>query len=178
MTKELLNEIREEVARRKEINSKLKLIKNLEKDDKVKTYMELRNIEMNKDQVKRYPTIVSEVVEDILKKYDNEDNNIFIYLKTDYYYKANWNLVFHETDIVHGKYFQNIECYKEIIVEKDELKDFEKNNIVIYPEAITRLGKDPYKVFKQIQTEYFTKAIRTNQEEAKKLIISRYKKKK
>ncbi|MBR1377152.1 MAG: hypothetical protein IJ565_05020 [Bacilli bacterium] len=73
------------------------------------------------------------------------------------------------------KFYRNIEQRGEIAVNEEDINNFEQENTVIYwneQNDLTPLAK-----YCKIQAEFFEKATKTNQEEAKKYIINRYAKK-
>ena len=73
------------------------------------------------------------------------------------------------------KFYRNIEQRGEIAVNEEDINNFEQENTVIYwneQNDLTPLAK-----YCKIHAEFFEKATKTNQEEAKKYIINRYAKK-
>lgn len=187
MKEELLIFLREELERIKventKYNEKVKRIKELEKDPKIREYINLLEIEKsNLKQIKLSDKqiILSFYHNYIYKIQKQETNGIYVYLGT---YKYN-----HEIDIVHGssdnrveynskkadyRIYKNIEQNLDASIARNECNNFEKEHIIIYPED----GLNILEYYK-IRDDFFVKAIKTNQESAKKLILKKYNTKK
>lgn len=88
--------------------------------------------------------------------YEDETNDIYIYLGN---YDEN------------SKLYKNIELDYDFKVPNSDRRKFESEHIIIRPK------NDCYqKTYNDVQKDFFKKAIRSNQEEAKKLVIKKYKK--
>ncbi|MBR1377151.1 MAG: hypothetical protein IJ565_05015 [Bacilli bacterium] len=177
MDESILNKIKENVKNKKEEMSKLKKIKNLQKDENVLEYLKLRGIDpIVTGDIKTTPTIIYETAKDTISHanithYDT--SRIYVYMYSD----SKKGTTKYNNKSETGRVYKNIECNSTAFIDKDKIPAFERSNTVIYPEAIIKYGKEPLKVYKEIQKAFFTKAVRTNQQEAKHLIISLYNKK-
>lgn len=182
MKAELLTILKQELQSRKienrKHNTKIKRIKELEKDPNVREYinlikileddLNLINISDKKLILSYYPFYLSEIGKD-------DTNKIYVYLGTFEYNN--------EIDIVHGsrdfrvkedsedadyKVYRNIESDYSIDIPIEKCEEFEKNNIIIRPETYLN-GREYYKII----DEFFINAIKTNQESAKKTNIEK-----
>lgn len=184
MKEELLQELREALEKEKlKIDNHNKLVKRimeLEKDSKVKEYLELTNL--GGFDLKLVEKSDKEIIISLYRHYlrkieKNETNGIFVYLGT--YQRSS------ETDIVHGGHdirlsydnpyaefreYWDIEYAFGKTIPISRCGEFEKNHIVINP--VTYLKEVAYY---DIQEEFFTEAIKNNQESAKKMILEKYK---
>lgn len=181
MKKELLKEIREEVLNIKkaneERNQRRNRIKELEGDESVKEYIELRGIDTLADfteSITDERTLASEIYYRYIHRIDKKDTNgIFVYLGT---YRESY-----ESDIVHCnddikvgynnpnaeyRLYQDLEQHSVITVPIKDCEVFEKSNRVIFPK-----GYNLCKRYYEIQKEFFTEAITNSEEEACKLIL-------
>lgn len=179
LLKQLKKELENEKLKNENHNKKVKRIKELLKEPSVKEYIKLTNIV---DQnLKNIKLTDEEIISSFYSKYlhkikKEETNGIYVYLGT---YENN-----NEVDIVHGsndfrvdynssnadyRIYKNIESpYGEIIPIR-LCEEFEKNNIIIYPKTYFK-EQEYYK----IQKDFFVKAVKTNQETAKKMILKKY----
>lgn len=184
MKEELLILLKEELEKIKiennEHNQKVKRIKELQKDSKVKEYIKLISLFKNEElkQINLSDTqIISSLYNRYLHKIQKEDTNgIYIYLGT---YEYN-----NEVDIIHGsndfrvnynspkanyRIYKNIEYTYGESIPIEMCDEFEKEHIVIKPNTYFK-----NKIYYQIQEDFFIKAVKTNQESAKKMIIKKY----
>lgn len=179
--RQMKDRLKQEKVRNETHNLKVKKIKELEQDPRVKEYLKL--IEMNPSSLKLIDCSDEEIINSIYRKYlpeikENETNGIFVYIGT-YRYS-------HELDLIHGStddrvdyndpkanyriYFDIEQLFSNTISITD-CEQFEKEHIVIYPQTYLK-EKEYYK----IQKQFFIKAVLTNQESAKKLILGKYSK--
>lgn len=183
MKEELLKLLKEELEVKKEENNKhnqrIRRIKELKKDLNVKEYIELVNI-VGKD-LKQIKYSENEIILSLYYRYlhkikEEDTNGIYVYLGT---YEYN-----HEVDIVHGsndfrvnynspqanyRIYKNIEYPYGESIPIQKCEEFEKNHIIIKPKSYFK-DKEYY----EIQREFFIKAVKTNQETAKKMILKKY----
>lgn len=184
MKEETLNEIRREVQELKrkneEINRKNRRIQELERDSKVREYLRLRGIKEQKIK-EHLETDEESLVKKVYYRYlhsinENDTNKIYAYLGT---YKSS-----HETDIEHGsndirvdyldpkaeyRIFQDIEQDTQITIPISKCIDFESTHKIIYLEGYRLWGK-----YYNIQKEFFTASVKSNQEKACELILRKY----
>lgn len=183
MKEELLKLLKEELQNIKKENEDhnkiVKRIKELRKEPKVKEYIELMNL-VDEDLKQRNLSdidIIASFYHRHLNKIKEEDtNDIYVYLGT---YEYNY-----EVDIVHGsndfrvdynspkanyRIYKNIEYPYIESVPICRCEEFEKNHIIIKPKSHFK-NKEYYK----IQEEFFVKAVKTNQEKAKQMILKKY----
>ena len=184
MKEELLTKLKQKLQDRKienqEHNTKVKRMKELEKDPNVKEYINLIKIledDLNLINISDKKLILS-YYSCYLHEIKKEDTNgIYVYLGTFEYNN--------EIDIVHGsrdyrvsedsknadyKVYRNVESDYSIDIPIDKCEEFEKNNIIIRPKTYLN-GEEYYK----IRDDFFVVAIKTNQESVKKLILKKYK---
>lgn len=185
MKEELLVKIREDLEiekeRLKEYNDKIKRIKELMKDDKVKEFLKLISLDYKVGNTKKMVT--DDIIASIYSQYlylikESDTNGLYVYLGT-YAYND-------EIDIVHGsrdyrvsydspkadyRLYQNIELWgsEQILIRKCE--EFEKNHIVINP-MVPFSNKDFY----EIQKDFFIRAVKDNQKSAKRMVLRKYSK--
>jgi len=185
MEQEILNKIRidynNSLKRRTKYADILKQLKELEKDEKIKKYIDLKN----RLEQFNYEKIINESDEEILSRtfwaYQyaiNETNEIYLYIGT-------FKLDSH-CDIEHGpgdirlkrndpraefRQYRNIEdgYSEEIPINKCE--EFEKTHTIIFPEIEDMADK----YFYEIQKEYIKIAVAEGQEVACKKILTKTK---
>lgn len=185
MKEELLVKIREELEKEKkkqeENNNKSKRIKELLKDEKVKEFLELTCITYEIGRTKKMLT--DDIIASIYSKYlylikENETNGLYVYLGT-YKYSD-------EIDIVHGgrdyrvaydsldadyRVYQNLELWSSNHVLINKCDEFERTHTIIN----SRIAFND-KTFYQIQRDFFIRAIKVDQESAKKMVLRKYSK--
>lgn len=184
MKEETLNEIRREVKELKrkneEINRKNRRILELEQDIRVREYLRLREIKslrLKEHLETDEESLIEKVYYKAIRSINESDTNkIYVYLGT---YKSSY-----ETDIEHGnndirvdyndtsaeyRMFQDIELDNQIILPIGKCKEFESSNKIIYLSGYRLWGK-----YYNIQKEFFVNAVKSNQEEACKLILRKY----
>lgn len=185
MKEELLVKIREDLEiekkRLKEYNDKIKRIKELMKDEKVKEFLDLTSLDYKVGNSNKMVT--DDIIASIYSKYlyiirESDTNGLYVYLGT-YAYND-------EMDIVHGsrdyrvsydspkadyRLYQNIELWgsEHILIRKCE--EFEKTHTIINPNV-------PFsdKAFYEIQKDFFIRAVKDNQESAKRMVLRKYSK--
>ena len=184
MKEELLKKLKKEFIQKKieinEYNKKVAEINELMKDEKVQKFLSLTEMEIEETKEKNLSD--KEIISKIYPKYlyeikENETNNIYIYLGT-YMYS-------NEIDIVHGsndtrveynsqnadyRTYLNLEHQFAKNIPIAQCPNFEKNNIIINPSTFFKT-----KAYYDIQKDFFYKATIENQEEAKKYILTKYK---
>lgn len=185
MKEELLIKIREELEsekkRQEENNNKNKRIKELLKDEKVKEFLGLTGLNYEIGSTKK--KVTDDIIASIYSKYlylikESETNGLYVYLGT---YKYN-----DEIDIVHGgrdyrvpydsikadyRVYQNVELWGSVHVLINKCEEFEKTHRIINP-----MVDASDKTFYQIQKDFFIRAVKDNQESAKKMILRKYSK--
>ncbi len=184
MKEETLNEIRREVKELKrkneEINRKSRRIQELEQDIKVREYLRLRGVK--EIRIKEHletdeDTLVTKVYYKHLRNInENDTNKIYAYLGT---YKSSY-----ETDIEHGssdirvdyldpkaeyRIFQDLEQDTQITIPISKCIEFESTHKIIYLKGYRLWGK-----YYNIQKEFFTVSVKSNQEKASELILRKY----
>lgn len=184
MKEELLTQLKQELQNRKienqEHNTKIKRMKELEKNPNVKEYINLIKIledDLNLINISDKKLILSYYSYYLREIREDDTNKIYVYLGTFEYNN--------EIDIVHGsrdfrvkddsedadyKVYRNIESDYSMDIPIEKCEEFEKNNIIIRPKTYLN-GKEYY----NIRDDFFIKAIKTNQEIAKKMILKKYK---
>lgn len=185
MTEELLQKLKEELVVRKqtieEHNKKVKRIKELIKDKKIKEFIELLNIEIPdlKQIKKKDDEIISSYYSSYVYKInENETNKIYVYLGT-YKYSEDYDIYRATPDIrvdynskdANYREYRDIEDTFSKTINIKQCEKFEKENIIINPPTPTRYKEREYY---QIQKEFFIKAIKKDQESAKKYILRKY----
>ena len=185
MKEELLNSLKEELEKQKkenqEHNKKVRRIKELLKEPSVIEYLKLINLidgDLKQINLSDSDIITSFYHTYLYKIQKDETNNIYVYLGT---YKNN-----DEIDIVHGsndfkvnynssdanyRIYKNIEYPYVQSIPISMCDEFEKNHIVIKPKSYFKERE-----YYEIQKDFFTYAIKTNQESAKKMILKKYNK--
>lgn len=183
MTEELLKQIREEVAIKKanneKQNAKVQRIKELEEDPNVSEYIYLMGLSKCSTALNYDNT--DQVICSVYNKYiysieEKDTNKIYIYLGT---FRCSDNV-----DIVHSSYdirvkyndkkadYRLYQDLEQTFAKRVNIKDcdsFEKANTIINP---TPYYKE--KEYYNIQKEFFIKAIKNNQEDARKLVLKKY----
>ena len=100
--------------------------------------------------------IINKVIEKTIRYiYEDETNDIYIY--------------FGSIDD-NNRLYKNIELEDITIVPNSLKKKFEMNHIIIKPN-----NSNYQKTYNDIQKMFFKKAMRSNQEEAKKLVLTKFK---
>lgn len=159
MQEKILEDIRNEIETRKNLaNKKRNRLIELEKDEKVKEYLKLR--EIGKSNIKEYKIDEDKVIMDMFfnEFLDENDETNNIYYETDYAESDSKNkdrYMFLYTDIENGK--------KEF-VNVDNVAEFENTHNVLE----TEVG------YNKVQEEFIIDAVKNNQEDAVKRIIKKY----
>lgn len=183
MKEELLKQLKDELESKKlenqSHNKKVRRIKELLKEPSVKEYIQLMS--SIEDDLKQINLSDSDIITSFYHRYlskikEEDTNGIYVYLGT---YEYN-----HEVDIVHGsndfrvnynspqanyRIYKNIEYPYGESIPIQKCEEFEKNHIIIRPKSYFK-DKEYY----EIQKEFFIKAVKTNQESAKKMILKKY----
>lgn len=182
MKEELLLEMKAEAERMKERyrqhNENVKRIRQLEKDPAVKEYLQLMetfNCEPQYIKKSLDEIIASNYSKHLYHIKQGDTNGIYVFLGT---YRYN-----REIDIVHGstdyrvadndpkadyRLYHDLEHHfpEQVVISRCE--QFERDHIVIMPNTLS--DSEYYK----IQREFFVKAVKTDQEKAKKMILRKY----
>lgn len=185
MKEDILNQIRNELNIKKEINerynNKLKRIKELEKDNNVKEYISLVGLSnCNKEFINDSD---DEIINYIYTKYiykidENSTNKIYVYLGT-FKYSNEFDVVHSYSDIrtddndkkANYRLYQDIELDFIKQVNIDDCKLFEENNIIINPDSYYKM-REYYK----IRREFFVNSVKENQDTAIKKVLKKYSK--
>lgn len=183
MKEEMLKQMKEDLMLKKEenncYNERVKMIKNLEKDSKVKEYLRLTgidNTDLKQERLSDKKIILSFYRNYLNKIKENDTNGIYVYMGT--YQNSS------EIDIIHGssdirvdysspladyREYRDIEFPFSVMVPIKKCEQFEKEHIVINPKMY--LASNTYY---NIQEEFFIRAVKTNQDSALKLILKKY----
>lgn len=184
MKEELLNQLRNELTQQKQAiekaNQEKRRIKELLKSPFVKEYTSLLELEQSDLKLvkKTDKEIISSFYHHYLHQIDPKDTNeIYVYLGT-YHYSI-------ETDIVHGsndervdysspladyRTYWNIEQPFAESISINKCEQFEKKHFIINPESYFKERE-----YYEIQKEFFIKAVKSNQTNAKKMILKKHK---
>lgn len=183
MTEELLTKMKEEleIERQKlaDYNRKVKRLRELENDVNVQEFLKLTNLEYESLSLKRVSSesLIESVFYHHLHEIDEKDTNgIYVYLGT-YKYTDEIDIVHsphdirvpYDSPVADYRVYQNIEecSSKQIPILKCE--QFEKEHTILNPKVpITSKG------FYDIQKDFFIRAIKVNQESAKKMVLRKY----
>lgn len=116
----------------------------------------------------------------IYKIQKGETNGIYVYLGT---YKYNHEIDFYNCGRDHRveynskkadyRIYKDIEQNIDVSIARAKCKEFENQHTIIYPKEGLNISQ-----YYKIRDEFFVKAIKTNQESAKKLILKKYNNKK
>lgn len=183
MKEELLRKMKDKLKQEKINNEahnlKVEKIKELENDPNVKEYLKL--MELKRSSLKQIELTDEKIISSFYRKYlseinENETNGIYVYIGT-YSYS-------HEVDVVHGSsdekvdyndpkadyrvYFDIEQLFSKSILIS-ECEQFEKQYIIINPKTCLK-----EKEYYEIQKKFFVKAVMTNQDAAKKLVLGKY----
>ena len=185
MKEELLIKIREDLdsekRKLKDYNEKIKKLKELMKDKKVKEFLGLSSLDYKIDSTKS--VVSDDIIASIYSKYiysigENDTNGLYVYLGT---YSYN-----NEIDIVHGsndykvpynspnadyRLYQNIEHLTREHVAITKCEEFENTHIIINPKKAFS-----NKTFYEIQKDFFIRAVKDSQEAAKRMVLRKYSK--
>lgn len=185
MKEELLIKIRKDLEEEKrklsEYNYKNKRIKELMKEKEVKEFLALIDLTYQVGSTKKMVT--DDIIASMYYKYlyqikDEDTNEIYVYMGT-YKYSE-------EMDIVHGsrdirvqydsidadyRVYRNIEKSSSEQILINRCKEFEKTHTIINPKIVCY-----DKTFYEIQKDFFIRAVKVNQESAKKLVLRKYSK--
>ena len=161
MTEELLENIRENVNKKKEqiedYNDKLKRLKELEEKEDVKEYMQLKNLSKSFFFERK---VGDEVYYNAFNACRDKEgvsvtNGIYLFLYSRHYLNR-----FKRSEY---RCYMNIENFEETLVTEENFEKFEKEHIVIYNEELVT-----------IQKEFLKEAVEHSQEEAVKVISKKY----
>ena len=183
MTEELLTKMKEELEFEKQklsdYNGKVKRIRELENDVNVQEFLKLTNLEYESLPLKRVSreSLIESIFYQHLHEIDEKDTNgIYVYLGTykytdeiDIVHSPHDIMVPYDSPVADYRVYQNIEeySYKQIPISKCE--QFEKERTILNRKVpITSKG------FYEIQKDFFIRAIKVNQESAKKMILRKY----
>lgn len=183
MKEELLQKMKEELNEKKQEielhNEKIKKLKELLKEPKVKEYIKLMDQEI--PSLKQIKKTDEEIISTLYSKYayrikEDETNKIFVYLGT-YKYSELYDIhhsipdisVSYDSKEADYRKYQDIEDNFAKIIPIKQCEIFEKENIIINPNTRYKT-----KAYYEIRQEFFTRAIKKDQESAKKLILRKY----
>lgn len=185
MKEALLIKIREDLEKEKrkisEYNEKNRRIKELMKNKDVNKFLTLTGLTYQVGNTKKMVT--DDIISSIYYKYlyqigDDETNEIYVYMGT-YKYSD-------EIDIVHGssdirvsydspnasyRLYRNIEKSSSEQIRINNCEEFERTHTIINPRVIFY-----DKTFYEIQRDFFIRAVKVNQESAKKFVLRKYSK--
>ena len=183
MKDELLIKIREDLEEEKrkltEYNNRNKRIKELVKNEEVKEFLNLTGLTYQPINTKKMVTddIIASIYYRYLYQINEEDTNeIYVYMGT-YKYSD-------EIDIVHGsndirvsydaidanyRLYRNIEKSSSEQVLISRCEEFEGKHTIINP----RIAFSDAQFYK-IQKDFFIRAVKINQESAKKMLLRRH----
>lgn len=183
MTEELLTKMKEELEIEKQklanYNRRIRRIRELENDGNVQEFLKLTNLEYESLLIKRISSdsLIEEVFYHHLHEIEEKDTNgIYVYLGT-YKYTDEIDIVHSSHDISVSYYspvadyrvYQNIEEWSSKQIPISKCEQFEKVHTILNPKvSITRKG------FYEIQKDFFIRAIKVNQESAKKMVLRKY----
>lgn len=177
MKEEVLNLIKEEINKAKQDRENCLMLLNqihkLEQDDKVKEYLNLREqlqILQHKEMVNKSD---DEIMYEIFSKYKNiiaETNQIYVYIGTftSSETEVPYEIMVHRDDVrgIYRKY-KNIENdYTQILNIEDSI-EFEKNNIVLFPNTKLLIS-----YYDKVREEYIKTLVTEGQEKAYQRILS------
>lgn len=176
--RKLKDRLKQEKIKNENHNLKVEKIKELENDPKVREYLNLT--ESKHSSLKPIELTDERIVSSFYRSYlseikENETNGIYVYVGT-YSYSKEANIV-HDSDerVNYSDPNANYRIYFDIEqlcsqnIPISECEQFEKNHIVINPKTYLK-EQEYYK----IQKQFFIKAVMTNQEAAKKLVLGKY----
>ena len=160
-------------------NRKIKIIRELENDVNVQEFLKLTNLQYGSLPLKRVSSesLIESIFYQHLHEIDEKDSNgIYVYLGT-YKYTDEIDIVHsphdirvpYDSPVADYRVYQNIEeCFsKQIPILRCE--QFEKERTILNPKVpITSKG------FYDIQKDFFIRAIKVNQESAKKMVLRKY----
>lgn len=183
MKEELLIRIREELEKEKrkltEYSNRNKRIKDLMKKEDVKEFLDLTGLTYQVGNTKKMVTddIIASMYYMYLHQIKDEDTNeIYVYMGT-YKYSD-------EIDIVHGsrdirvqydsidadyRVYRNIEKSSSEQVLINRCEEFERTHTIINSRVVCY-----DKTFYEIQRDFFIRAVKVDQESAKKMILRKY----
>ena len=183
MKEELLTKMKEELGFEKQkladYNRKIKRIRELENDVNVQEFLKLTNLEYESLPLKRVSreNLIESIFYQHLHEIDEKDSNgIYVYLGT-YKYTDEIDIVHSPHDIsVHYdspvadyRVYLNIEEWYSKQIPILRCEQFEKERTILNPKVpITSKG------FYDIQKDFFIRAIKVNQESAKKMVLRKY----
>lgn len=177
MKEEILEELRQEVlevkSKIKQHNLKVNRINELLLDSKVKEFARLIDFDGRDVYNKRFS--MESTIERLYPKYlmkigSKETNKIYVYLGA--FSKDSYKRISEKSkNIDHCKYW-DIEGEFSIDIPINHCKAFEERNTVIKTQ-----GYDSESEYYKIQREFFTEAVEKSQESAKRLLLSKYRRK-
>ena len=178
MKDEILGKIRDYAVSKMEeteaFNDKVRRIKELEEDPKVREYSLLIH------SINGNPRMISLNEGDILqlafRQYVNEinlddTNGVYVYMGTYVNENEHEKRVREATEDSYRKYW-NIELGTYTHVSLADYEKFEEEHIVISVDCINE-----FELYRNIQNDFLKESINSNQEEAVKLVLSKYGKK-
>ena len=184
MKEEILEQITKEYKELKEAKKELEYKKNrirqLEENKFVQEYLNLYHeiYEINSKNEMYLPDdiLFRRSIDRCLKNLE-ETNGIYVYMGTyswsnnkDVMRPSDEKLNYSDPNAKFRIYRDLEKINEEIVLPISECKDFEKNNTVI----VLRTAIPESKIY-QVQEEFLQDAIKTNQEEAKKRVLRKYK---
>jgi len=151
----------------------------LEKNPEVKEYLGLRDIKLDNSKliVMRDAKLIDKIYYHYLYKIKEEETNgIYVYLGT-YRYSDYCDIVHSSSDervdddspCANYRLYQDIEQYYGVEIPISKSKEFEDTHTIINPKTQWK-----QRVYYDIQREFFTTAVKTSQESAKKRILRKY----
>lgn len=183
MKEELLTKMKEELEFEKQqladYNRRIKRIRELQKDVNVQEFLELVNLEYESLPLKRVSreSLIESIFYQHLHEIDEKDTNgIYVYLGT-YKYTDEIDIVHlphdlrvsYDSPVADYRVYQNIEEWSSKQIPILKCEQFEKEHTILNPKVhITSKG------FYEIQKDFFIRAIKMNQESAKKMVLRKY----
>lgn len=189
MKEEILIRIREDLKREKEknreYNEKIRRIKELKKDDKVKEYIQL--LEDVYDDLKPIKTTDKEIISRLFdsrylnKIKENETNEIYVYLGT---FKCGDNDIIHyshdtqvERNDANADYreYWNIEQKYSKFIPISKSNYFESTHTIINLNNVFHTKRFNENKYYEIRNEFINTAVKTSQNNAVKRLLKKYK---
>lgn len=183
MTEELLTKMKEELEIEKQklvdYNRRINRIRELENDENVQEFLNITNLEYKALPLKRVSSesLIEKIFFSHLHEIDEKDTNgIYVYLGTykytdeiDIVHSPHDIMVPYDSPIADYRVYQNIEEWSSKQISILKCEHFEKEHTILNPKVpVTSKG------FYDIQKDFFIRAIKVNQETAKKMVLRKY----
>ncbi len=168
MQNDILELIKKEYKRklttRDEYNELIKKIKDLQAQQSIREYLKLTDREKDYERYSYDTSLDEDILFSSFMKYIScinieDTNDIYILMKKG---MENGKMV---------SVYWNIEQISPITLPIEETEEFEENHIIIFP----KLGNYDVMDVIRIQKDFIGKAVLSNQQKAKKLVVRRYK---